>query len=363
VTRSAVRMPDSCRPRVTVLMSVFNGEHYVESAINSILSQTFLDYEFLIINDGSNDNTGGIIERYNDPRIAVIHNKVRIGLTKSLNIGLRSALGEYIARHDCDDVSTSHRLADQVRYLDEHEEVTIVGGQFRLIDSNGSTLPTPPIKKAPGMRGILLHLAIDNPFVHSAVMFRKKAVLELGGYNEEYQTSQDIELWSRLLCRHEGANLTSQVIDLRVHDKSVSAGSYRVSQGDERERTIRRGTGLMRSNVRRLFSEEQLSDEWLDLYVGVYIGRGPQSERQAKLLVRGMNNIAAYARQISEHDRRYALQLVSSKYYLMCVFLLRRFFITDALHAFILAFLADPEYVVEQLFGSALNFLKRRYAC
>lgn len=350
-------------PKVTVLMSVFDGEEYVKLAVNSILSQTFTDYEFLIINDGSTDKTCEFIECYDDPRIRLIHNKATIGLTKSLNIGLRLALGEYIARHDYDDISMPQRLEDQVRYLDAHPEVMIVGGQIGLIDACGSVIPIPPEKKSLGMEGILLHLAIDNPFVHSAVMFRKDAIVELGGYNEEYRTSQDIELWSRLLYNYKGANLESKVIDFRVHDNSVSSGRYKVNQGDERKRTIQRGTNLMLSNLRRLFPEDEVSDEWVNLYVGIYVENWPESKHKAKLLLDGMKNIKKYALRFEERDRKYSMQLISSKLYLISVHLLRKSYLTVGFYALSLALLSDWKYLLKKLLGSAVYLLKRKCSC
>jgi glycosyltransferase involved in cell wall biosynthesis len=353
--------PDS--PKVTVLMSVLDGEKYVRLAIDSILSQTFADFEFLIINDGSTDKTCEFIKCYEDPRIKLVHNKAAIGLTKSLNAGLRLALGEYIARMDYDDISMPKRLEEQVEYLDENPEVTIVGGQFDLIDSCGSVLPIPPVKKAPGMGGLLLHLAIDNPFVHSSVMFRKDAVVKLGGYNEEYRTGQDIELWSRILCSYNGANLQSKVVNLRVHDSSVSSGRYKVRQGDDRERTIRRGTNLMLSNLRRIFSKSEVPDEWVGLYVGIYVENWPENRYKAKLLLAGMNNIRKYALCISGGDRAYAMQMISSKFYLISVHLLRRSFLAGGLYALLWAFLSDWKFIIKMVTGTAVNLLRRKCGC
>jgi glycosyltransferase involved in cell wall biosynthesis len=342
-------------------MSVFNGDKYVGTAIDSILAQTFTDFEFLIINDGSTDRTCEFIGDYNDPRIKLINNKTTVGLTKSLNIGLGLARGQYVARQDCDDISMPRRLEDQVRYLDEHPEVVIVGGQFALIDSSGYPLAIPSVKKAVGMGGILLHLAIDNPFVHSAVMFCKDVVAALGGYDEGYRTSQDIELWSRLLSRHKGANLRSKVIDFRMHPNSVSSGRYSsIKGGGDRERVILRGTQLMLSNLRRIFPEKEVPEEWVSLYVGLYVENWPENKYKAKLLLTGMNNIRKYARRLEMEDRKYAMQLISSKFYLISVHLLRRFFLVDGLYALALAFLSDGKFLLRQSSGTVVILLRRK---
>ena len=110
-------------PRVTALMSVFNGDKYLSEALESILNQTFTNFEFLIINDGSNDRTEDILKSYDDVRIRIINNDNNMGLAKSLNKGLRIARGEYIARMDADDISLPTRLARQVEFLDKNKHV------------------------------------------------------------------------------------------------------------------------------------------------------------------------------------------------------------------------------------------------
>ncbi len=114
-------------PRVNVIMAVFNGEQYLQEAIESILRQTFDNFEFVIIDDGSTDKTVEILNRFSDERIKRLTNESNIGLTRSLNRGIRFSRGEYIVRQDADDVSLPERLAKQVAYLDAHSMVGLVG--------------------------------------------------------------------------------------------------------------------------------------------------------------------------------------------------------------------------------------------
>jgi len=114
-------------PKVTVLMPVYNGEKYLNEAIDSILGQTFKDFKFLIINDGSTDGTADILKSYKDSRIKVTNNEKNIGLTKSLNKGLKMAKSEYIARMDADDISLPTRLQKQVEFMDSHPKVGVCG--------------------------------------------------------------------------------------------------------------------------------------------------------------------------------------------------------------------------------------------
>ena len=127
-------------PKVTVLMSVYNGERFLREAVECILNQTFRDFEFLIINDGSTDGTRDIILSYKDSRIRLVNNKDNVGLTKSLNKGLAMSSGELVARQDSDDISSLHRLAQQVNFLDSHPEVVAIGSQIKAIGIHGQQL-------------------------------------------------------------------------------------------------------------------------------------------------------------------------------------------------------------------------------
>src|SRR5690606_37374672 len=127
-------------PRVTVLLAVHNGERYIQEAIDSILAQTFGDFELLIVNDGSTDATRDLVLSYSDDRIRLVDNDHNIGLPKSLNRGLRLAKGRYIARLDADDISEPDRLAAQVSFLQANPDVAMVGSWYRKIDGEGNTL-------------------------------------------------------------------------------------------------------------------------------------------------------------------------------------------------------------------------------
>src|SRR4029079_12299348 len=124
-------------PRVTVLMSVYNGERFIEATVRSVLGQTFSEFEFLIVNDGSTDRTRELVASYNDPRVRLVDNNGNIGQTRSLNRGLRMAAGELIARQDSDDVSEPERLRKQVNFMDSHPEVALLGTWYTKIDERG----------------------------------------------------------------------------------------------------------------------------------------------------------------------------------------------------------------------------------
>lgn len=208
-------------PKVTVLMSVYNGEKYLQEAIDSILGQTFKDFEFLIINDGSTDKTGEILESYNDPRIKIIDNKKNIGLTKSLNIGLRKAKGEYIARQDADDISMPERLKEEVVFLEMHQDYAVVGTFAKIINENSEILyflerPVEDLK----IREVFKK---DNCIIHGSSMIRRVCLSDTGFYNELMIRSQDYELWLRLSKKYRLANIGKYLYMWRKHCENIEA--------------------------------------------------------------------------------------------------------------------------------------------
>ena len=210
-------------PKVSVLMAVRNAERYLHEAVHSILEQTLSDFEFLVIDDCSTDRTSLMLNECarKDPRILLSRNREHIGLTKSLNRGLAVASGEYIARQDADDISLPQRLLREATFLDEHPNVGVVGSSNEYIDESGCSLgvslrPTDP-------QFLRWHLFFSNPFIHASVMFRRKIVANLGGYDEKFKRSQDYDLWSRCSYITELRQLPEVLIRFRKHDNAVSS--------------------------------------------------------------------------------------------------------------------------------------------
>lgn len=211
-------------PRVTVLMSVYNAEKYLHQAIRSILDQTWADFEFLIINDGSTDRTHHILSSYTDSRVRVVDFSVNRGLTGSLNRGLRLARGKLIARQDADDLSHPTRLEKQVAFMDAHSDVQLLGTQQRRIDAEGQFHHGALLRHACSDGALRMELMFGNPFVHSSVMFRRDVVWdEFQGYDESYTRAQDYELWSRIARKYGVRNLPQTLIDRRLHRNSLLA--------------------------------------------------------------------------------------------------------------------------------------------
>jgi len=208
-------------PKVTVLMSVYNGEKYLREAIESILNQTFKDFEFLIINDGSTDRTAEILQSYDDPRIKIINNEKNIGLTKSLNKGLKMARGEYIARMDADDISMPERLEKEVDFLETHRDYAVVGTFVKILNEHSGVirLLDRPVEYAQ----IREFFRRDNCIAHGSAMIRKNCILDVGFYDESMERSQDYDLWLRLSEKYRLANIPEYLYIWRNHNENIEA--------------------------------------------------------------------------------------------------------------------------------------------
>jgi glycosyltransferase involved in cell wall biosynthesis len=204
-----------------VLMSVYNCENFIEQALKSIYNQTYQDFEVIIVDDASTDKTSEILVEMKDSRTFIYRNSGNLGLTKSLNIGLKLCRGKYIARMDADDISDPQRFEKQVRYLDENPKCLALGSWYKRIDSAGQTWGT---KETPtAYENIKQNLLIGNCVGHGSAMLRRSALVEIGGYNEKYIYAQDYDLWLRLSEVGEIRNLGEYLYSLRSWRGAISA--------------------------------------------------------------------------------------------------------------------------------------------
>ena len=222
-------------PRITVLMPVYNGERFLRQAVESILAQSFKDYEFLIIDDGSTDGTADILDDFGMPSVIILRNDKNLGLTYSLNKGLNAAMGTFVARMDADDISEPARLEIQLAFLEANPEVGIVGSACGLIDEDGQDQGLSEVSLTD--LDIRWRCLTGNPFQHSSVMFRKKLMAEHGlCYDETFETAQDYNLWRRLLNYTRGANIAEPLVSRRIHGGAVSV-AWRKQQDVNHVRT------------------------------------------------------------------------------------------------------------------------------
>jgi len=207
-------------PKVTVLMSVHNGAKYLGEAIDSIVKQTFTDFEFLIIDDGSTDNSVGIVQAYGDPRICLIHNDGNLGLAASLNRGFELARGELIARMDADDISRPERLAYQIRFMDENPLVGVCGSWVRFFPTADNSIWKLP-ESSEEIRCLQFHTV---GVAHPSVMVRKGFFAEHGlSYDPRFRFSQDYELWGRAIRYMKFANIQKVLLDYRISPGQICA--------------------------------------------------------------------------------------------------------------------------------------------
>ena len=211
-------------PAVTVLMPVFNGERYLREAVTSILGQSFRDFELLIVDDGSTDASAAIIEelKRNDSRVRSRFQSNQ-GHVAALNAGLESVRGNYIARMDADDVARPGRLEAQVRFLENHPDIGVVGTAATLIDGDGRESG---VVRFPSSHGaVRWALCFGSPIIHPSAMIRADVLRQAGGYDAEMRHAEDYDLWLRISRISRLANLEEPLLLLRKHGGNVSERS------------------------------------------------------------------------------------------------------------------------------------------
>lgn len=212
-------------PVVSVLMPVRDGERWLRDAIDSVLAQTFSDFELLAIDDGSTDNTPNTLADYRarDPRVIVVRQE-RLGLAYALNRGLAEAKGSLIARLDADDVALPERLQRQVRYFDKHPDVALLGTWAQVIDDTGQPMRR-RLRPLTDPKSLAATLARTNPFVHSSVMFPAATARDLGGYRPIFEAAEDYDLWLRFSEAGGLATIPEMLILYRRHGGNVTTTS------------------------------------------------------------------------------------------------------------------------------------------
>jgi len=207
------------RIKISVLMSVFNGEQYIEETINSVLRQNFDGFEFIIIDDGSTDKTNEIIKSFNDSRIILIEHKINRGLPSSLNEGIYQAKGEYIARIDCGDLCKSERLTKQYDFFQKNEDYVAVGSSAIVIDRNGEEIYC---KKSPLTWAQIKNVLPRTPFIHPSVMFKKDAAIKVGCYDEDLLGVEDVAFFNKMAQVGKLNNISEPLIYYRITPNSIT---------------------------------------------------------------------------------------------------------------------------------------------
>lgn len=208
-------------PIVSIIMPVYNAGQYLTDSIQSILSQTFKDFEFIIIDDGSTDKSIDVIQSFQDKRILLMLNEKNLGITATLNKGLSVAKGKFICRMDADDIAVNTRLERQINFLQNHPSISIIGSRATLIDEKGNIIGEETVPQNP--KEINRIKFIHNPFIHATVIFRKILVDKYGMYDSRRKHNEDYDLWLRYTKNEQGFNLDDKLILRRIHKRSITA--------------------------------------------------------------------------------------------------------------------------------------------
>lgn len=209
---------NSTKPIVTVLMPVKDGAAYLSEAVNSILSQTFIFFELLILNNGSNDGTLEILSQVADNRVTIVHNPRNISLENALNSGIKIAKGKYIARMDADDISLPTRLEQQVNFLEANPSIVLCGAWFEIFGTRNEVICHP--ETALEIKAAML---VKNPLCHPLVMFRKDVLINNGySYQNDFHACEDYHLWATLSLNYAMYNIPEVLLRYRQHNSQVS---------------------------------------------------------------------------------------------------------------------------------------------
>ena len=202
-------------PTVTVVIPVYNREQYIAEAIDSILCQTFADFELLVIDDGSTDRSREIVQSYRDPRIRFVCNETNEGIPKTRNKGIQLARGKYLAVLDSDDWAYPERLAKQVAFLDSHPDYAAVGAWINWMDEQGRSLRR--VRRKPILPDEIAAQRLFRQGIENSASTARTAVLREYGYQEEYDLSEDFDLWTRIAAKYKLAALPEVLVRCRMH--------------------------------------------------------------------------------------------------------------------------------------------------
>jgi glycosyltransferase involved in cell wall biosynthesis len=231
------------QPRISVVMPVWNGEKYLAAAVDGILNQTFRDFEFIIVDDGSTDGTAKILASYHDARLRIFRLD-HAGIVVALNFGLAQARGAWIARQDADDISLPHRLEAQWKILELNPHAVLA---YTDVEFTGEMSQSAGHARFPKTRAFMaLRLCYLCPIVHSSVLFKKETALAVGGYLPEERHAEDYSLWGRMLERGEFAGLPEKLLEFRIHPLSVSKQNLKTQMALTKKIATRHCKNFMR---------------------------------------------------------------------------------------------------------------------
>src|SRR3989338_6121613 len=291
--------------KLTVLMALYNGGEYLRHSLRSVLEQTYRDFEFLIINDRSIDNSMETIASFRDQRIKIHHNSSNIGQAASLNAGLKLASGDYIARMDADDIAFPRWLERQMAFIERAPGCSVVSTQALVIDENNRIKKS---YKPPSSReDIILRALVASQINHVGALLKKKDVLEAGGYDERYKTAADYDLWGKLLRNGRKITATEEMlVAIREHARSLS----RSERGKQELTEI---IDIAQKNI-AAFTSAQLAHDEARLFCKTNYEAGDLSEPEFLQALSIMKRVYGSLRSSWGVDSSKALQWLGKRY-------------------------------------------------
>lgn len=298
-------------PKISVIMSVCNGEKFLRETMDSIMKQTFSDFEFIIFDDASSDSTSTIIESYRDRRVVLIKNAYNLGLTINLNRGIEIARGEYIARVDADDICLSQRFEKQVEFLDNNLSIAVAGSNA-IIFGDFDRVTDMPLNHEE-IKSLLL---FENCLIHPSVMIRKSTLDNNNlKYDESFKHAQDYDLWVRCSKSVRLANIKEPLIKYRKHGGQISQ-SILGSQNEFADRT--RENQLRELGLELLYGEKKI-------YFNYLHGEVPQTAETILLLEKAFIKILRANVKQKIYDNKIISRLLGRYWYSVCLSHARRF--------------------------------------
>lgn len=276
-------------PKISVVMPAYNAEKYIAEAIKSILNQTFSDFEFIIIDDGSTDRTVNIVNSFSDERIRFFQNESNLGVAETLNRGLDLASGQYIARMDSDDISLPERFEMQASFMDEHPEIAVLGAGIELFGAQTGK------RVFSGQNELLkIDLLFGNCFAHPAIMMRASCFGDgKFCYDRSFNQIEDFELWDRVSRCYKMASLSEVLLKYRIHPGQVTQKVSEVKKRQIRE--------LKERQLRQL--EISYTQEEFEQFVQYCLGEFTAEEDSVRCLSSFFDKIKAVNRHKRIYDR------------------------------------------------------------
>ncbi len=244
-------------PKISVVMPVYDAEAYLQEAIESVLNQTFNDFEFIIVDDASTDNSYKIIEEYSkkDERIVVLKNEKNSGIAETRTKGTKYAKGKYIAVADADDISIRTRFKEQYDYLESHQDCGVVGGFIELFDSDTGKV-TGVRKYFEDDERLRKRLFLYCPVAQPVSMIRRDVFYNVGFYDPRYPPAEDLDLWFRIGTKYRFANIQKVLLRYRVHKNSATISKIRKMEANTLEirKKYSRGYGYSMTLFDKLYN-------------------------------------------------------------------------------------------------------------